>query len=584
MPRSQPTRPQRAALLICILLSIVFGACNPKALPTPTVVQPAPTQAALPPPTHTMAPVTPGAWSDEFDAATLAEGWRWLRQDADKWSLSKRPGWLRIQTQWQRLTTGAPNNLENVLLRAAPAGDWSITVQVAFTPTQDLQQATLWVYRNDDNWIALERAFCGECSSFTQGVFLESEQESVTSSVAAAALSSSTAYLRMQRVGSRYTASYSTDGASWSEVGAAERPDLTDVRVGLSASNAGKDPAAPSLPADFAWFRLESAQRLTYLPAIPQPEGEPVPLIFDDDGSPDGTIALLYLLRHPRVQVRAITVSCGEAHPAVFAQNLLRLLARLGRSDIPVGAGRETPLEGNNAFPDCWRRGSDSFWGIALPAADGKAQPVPAADLIVHTLRASSQPVVVFVSGTHTNLAEALRLDPGISAKVRLVQVMGGAFYVAGNLHSDFSSNPNTVSEWNIWVDPVAASEVVAAGMPMRFVGIDATNQVRFSSADADALKSSLTPEGAVAAELMRSLVGRGGGGPVWDAQTAVDLTDPGLTWTDAVHLEVITTPGDQQGRTLPSTVRPANASIALIPDPAAIRARLLAVLGRGGS
>ncbi len=583
MLHNRPTRPQRAVLLMCVLLAILFSACAPKTSPTPTALQPAPTQTAPPAPAATQSPaVTSGAWSDEFDAPALAEGWRWLRQDADKWSLSARPGWLRIQTQWQRLTTGAPNSLENVLLRAAPAGDWSITAQVAFTPTQDAQQATLWVYRNDDNWIALERTFCAECTSFTQAVFLESEQEGVSSSMGAAASGPGTAYLRMQRAGSRYTASYSADGASWSVVGAVERPDLTDVRVGLSASNAGKDPAAPSLPADFGWFRLESAQRLTYLPAVPQPEGELVPLIFDDDGSPDGMIALLYLLRHPRVQVRAITVSCGEAHPAVFAQNLLRLLARLGRSDIPVGAGRETPLEGNNAFPDSWRRGSDSFWGVQLPAAEGKAKAVPAVDLIVRTLRESSEPVVLFVSGTHTNLAEALRLDPSIAAKVRLVQVMGGAFYVAGNLHSDLPSNPNTVSEWNIWVDPVAASEVLAAKLPMRFVGIDATNQVRFSSADADALKSSRSPEGLVAADLMRSLVGRGGGGPVWDAQTAVDLTDPGLTWTDAVHLEVITAPGDQQGRTMPSTVRPANASIALIPDAAAIRARLTAVLTGG--
>jgi len=128
---------------------------------------------------------------------------------------------------------------------------------------------------------------------------------------------------------------------------------------------------------------------------------------------------------------------------------------------------------------------------------------------------------------------------------------------------------------------------VLAAGMPTRFVGIDATNQVSFTSADADALKGSSRPEGQVAAELMRSMVGRSGG-PIWDAQTAVDLTDPGLTWGDSVYVDVITEAGDQQGRTLPSTVQPqpvhpVKATVALIPDAAAIRARLIEVL-RGGS
>lgn len=35
----------------------------------------------------------------------------------------------------------------------------------------------------------------------------------------------------------------------------------------------------------------------------------------------------------------------------------------------------------------------------------------PAAELMVETINASSRPVMVFVSGNHTNLAEALRLD-----------------------------------------------------------------------------------------------------------------------------------------------------------------------------
>jgi|GEM_PF-976541 len=584
MLRNRITRVEQVALCICLLLGMLLGACAPKAKPTPSAD--VPTRTAVPPPgrpapSPTPLPATRGVWRDEFDAPALSEGWRWLRQDADKWSLSAQPGSLRIQTQWQRLTSFSPNNLENLLLRAAPPGDWSVTTQVDFDPTAGLQ-ASLWVYRNDDNWIALERTFCAECPSFPQAVVLQSEQEGVTSSNAAVAFEPTTAFLRMQRAGATYTASYSLDGANWSVLGAVERPDLTSVYVGASASNAGKDPTAASLPADFGWFQVDSPQYSAYLPAVPQPAAEPVPVIFDDDGSPDGMVALLYLLSHPRVQVRAITVSVGEAHPAIFAQNVLRLLKRLGRTGIPVGAGRETPLQGNNAFPESWRRGSDSFWGVQLPAADATIQSVPAVELIVQTLRESSQPVVVFVSGPHTNLAEALRLDPGIAAKVRLVQVMGGAFYVAGNLGSASTAKNNTFAEWNIWVDPVALSEVLAAGMPTRFVGIDATNQVRFTSADADALKGSSSPEGALAAEFMRMLVGRGSGGPVWDAQTAVDLTDPGLTWTDSVHLSVITEPGDQQGRTFPSTVQPANASIALVPDAAAIRARLIEVLRAG--
>jgi purine nucleosidase/pyrimidine-specific ribonucleoside hydrolase len=129
----------------------------------------------------------------------------------------------------------------------------------------------------------------------------------------------------------------------------------------------------------------------------------PTPIIFDDDGSPDGMIALLFFLSNPNFEVRAVTISCGEAHPEVFAGHVARFLAGLGRADIPVGYGRPDPLEGANAFPDPWRADSDRFWDLPLPEAAAPTTPVPAAALIVESVAQSDQPVAVFLSGTHTN-------------------------------------------------------------------------------------------------------------------------------------------------------------------------------------
>jgi hypothetical protein len=174
----------------------------------------------------------------------------------------------------------------------------------------------------------------------------------------------------------------------------------------------------------------------------------PIPIIVDDDGSPDGMVALLYFLNNPNFDVRAVTVSCGEAHPDLFAPHVQQLLTEIGRADIPIGAGRDTPLEGNNAFPDPWRQASDDFWGITLPQVSGSLKPVPAAELIVETINNSTQPVIVFVSGTHTNLAEALRLDPGIVEHIREVYIMGGSIHVPGNIKSDWPAVDNSVAEW----------------------------------------------------------------------------------------------------------------------------------------
>ena len=85
---------------------------------------------------------------------------------------------------------------------------------------------------------------------------------------------------------------------------------------------------------------------------------------------------------------------------------------------------------------------------------------------------ASAEPVVVFTDGPLTNLAAAADLDAGIAANVATAFVMGGAVDVPGNT----PRNPD--AEYNIWVDPVAAAEVVASGIPITLVPLDATNQV----------------------------------------------------------------------------------------------------------
>jgi len=66
----------------------------------------------------------------------------------------------------------------------------------------------------------------------------------------------------------------------------------------------------------------------------------PIPVIVDDDGSPDGVIALLYFLSNPLYDVRAVTISSGEAHPDPFAPQIIKLLTELISPSVRV----EPPL------------------------------------------------------------------------------------------------------------------------------------------------------------------------------------------------------------------------------------------------
>jgi pyrimidine-specific ribonucleoside hydrolase len=307
-----------------------------------------------------------------------------------------------------------------------------------------------------------------------------------------------------------------------------------------------------------------------------------IPIIVDDDGSPDGIIALLYFLRNPLFDVRAVTISCGEAHPEAFARHVKQLLAGLGRTGIPVGTGRATPLEGSNAFPEPWRESSDSFWGISFPQAPAPDQPIPAAELIAETLTSSSQPVMVFVSGNHTNLAEALRLEPGIVEHIRDIHIMGGSVNIPGNIENDWPAIRNSVAEWNIWVDPVAAGEVFASGLPLQLTPLDATNQVIWTESDAALWASSGAPESALAADLLQWMLQSWSqtGVYLWDLVTAVNATDPDLCPKVPFSLDVNVAPGPEQGRTV-ITGQPPNVMVCLEPDTEQIKALATGVLGR---
>src|SRR4026207_1300664 len=91
----------------------------------------------------------------------------------------------------------------------------------------------------------------------------------------------------------------------------------------------------------------------------------PKPIILDADMGLDDMLAILYLASHPNVDIRAITVAgTGLAHCNAGVSNALGLVELSGQQDVPVTCGRETPLEGNHAFPTDWRRDADDASGV----------------------------------------------------------------------------------------------------------------------------------------------------------------------------------------------------------------------------
>ncbi|MBD3391397.1 MAG: nucleoside hydrolase [Chitinivibrionales bacterium] len=283
--------------------------------------------------------------------------------------------------------------------------------------------------------------------------------------------------------------------------------------------------------------------------AQPSPASS-MPVLYDDDGSLDGLVALLFMLADPEIDVRAVCISYGEAHPEMYATKLSGLMHSLNLGHIPVGFGRDTPLEGNNAFPSWLRDLSDSFWG--MPTGPDSASNIhEAVELICRTLNNSARPVTVFVSGASTNIAEALRRDPGIAGRIGRVFMMGGAIRAPGNIDKLVPGADNRVAEWNIYVDPHAAAEVFASGLDIFLVPLDATNKVLFDRRDFHAWREHGTKMGEIAADRMEWSIDRRSAGKtyIWDLVAAAIMARSGEHSFEMLEVEVVTSKGALQGQ-----------------------------------
>jgi pyrimidine-specific ribonucleoside hydrolase len=311
---------------------------------------------------------------------------------------------------------------------------------------------------------------------------------------------------------------------------------------------------------------------------------ESVPVIIDTDCGRDDLMAIAFLLARRDVRIEAVTVANGLAHVQAGAANILRLLELGGRGEVPVYAGRETPLRGNAAFPDPWRKNSDAL--MPGPRARHKPETQLAADHLAKRLRDRRRPVRLLALGPLTNFGEALERDPGLLRGVEMV-IMGGAIRVAGNLdEGGFFKTDNRTAEWNLFVDPLAAKRVFASGARIRLVPLDATDQVPVDAALLRELQSKArTPLGEFVAGLLERECNllKGGTCYAWDALAAVALVDPSVVSARPLAIEVKQTP-PEEGRTAEVPGGRPNTSVALSAGAASFRKTYLAAFTPAGS
>ena len=189
------------------------------------------------------------------------------------------------------------------------------------------------------------------------------------------------------------------------------------------------------------------------------------PVVLDCDPGHDDAIALLLALASPELELLGVTTTYGNQTLEKTTANALRVLELVGRSDIPVAAGADRPLE-RELVVAAHVHGESGLDGPALPEATGAPTSDDAVAFIAEQLEAASAPVTIVATGPLTNVARYLA-SHGSSGIDRIV-LMGGAI-AEGNF--------TPAAEFNIWCDPEAAAAVFASGLDVTMLGLDVTHQ-----------------------------------------------------------------------------------------------------------
>ncbi|RVG73737.1 nucleoside hydrolase [Sinorhizobium meliloti] len=219
-------------------------------------------------------------------------------------------------------------------------------------------------------------------------------------------------------------------------------------------------------------------------------------VIFDTDPGVDDAMALLFLHRHPAIELVGITTVFGNASIETTTRNALFLKGAWNIA-APVAKGIGETLDAGRPHVG-WPtgiHGDDGLGNIDVPAQiDLPLDPRPAHRFIIDTVRANPGQVTLVAVGRMTNLARALRDDPEIATLVKAVVIMGGAFDVPGNI--------TPAAEANIHGDPEAADVVMTAPWPVTVIGLDVTTKTVMSRA----MLSDIAERGGAPARLLSDI------------------------------------------------------------------------------
>lgn len=290
-----------------------------------------------------------------------------------------------------------------------------------------------------------------------------------------------------------------------------------------------------------------------------------MPAIIDTDPGIDDAIAILYALRHPDLEIAALTTVAGNIGLSVTTANALKI-ATLAQVATPVHAGAPAPL-GRDPRPELGIHGNDGLGGVSFPKATTGPASDDAVDHLIATLTSAPPKTLdLHCLAPLTNIAQLITRAPEAAQRINRIIAMGGAVDEPGNMGR---------GEFNLAHDPEAAAIVLHAGLDLTLIPLDATRQFRADAAYLDRLRATGKAPAIASADLIEAYFlqtehqAKGSESrPLHDPCVPLFALHPELFWIETRNLQV-----DHDGALVegPHAMR-----VAMGLDADALRARLL--------
>lgn len=187
-------------------------------------------------------------------------------------------------------------------------------------------------------------------------------------------------------------------------------------------------------------------------------------LLIDFCGGIDHAIALAYALQAPDTKVVGIICSDTDAGRGISLAQKVIDWAKPGY-EIAVVAGEQRPLFAT--LSEHTARVNEASTGVRL---------------MLEKAREAEGELTLVVLGRLTTLAKAAAAEPMLAKQLKRIVIQGGAIRVPGDV--------TAIAEANMHADPEAASFVLAAGLPVLLVPLDATHALTLTNEQAQAVVS----------------------------------------------------------------------------------------------